>query len=111
MKKRSILLISNNELIKWAIYNAFKKGSFEIDHSIDCIDAKSMINIKKYEYIIIDAEKELDECKIEDLRELQPDSFIIILTNCHFNLKDKKIKYLIKPFKIEEIRYIINSTM
>lgn len=109
MNKKNILVITNNELIKWAILKALKKSNFEFDHCIDCDDAKLMIKIKQYDYIIIDTEKELNQCIIKDIKKLQPNSLFIILTNSSTHFQDENIKYLIKPFKIDAIKYIIAS--
>ncbi|MDR4509035.1 MAG: response regulator [Candidatus Brocadiaceae bacterium] len=118
MKKR-ILLVDDEETLRWALYEALSEEGYEVDDTNDGIEALEMIKNTHYDLVISDLSMPTINGLqlVSEIKEIRPATKAVIITAygsteavieaMHLGVSD----FITKPFKIEHIKNVILSAM
>jgi ActR/RegA family two-component response regulator len=85
VRQGAILLIDDDELIAVSLRDCLVRRGLTVDVSLDVHDAQTRMRARQYETIVVDpyltgGVHEPDASLLDTIRNLQPDSAIVVLT-------------------------------
>lgn len=117
--KKKILLVDDEETLRWALHEALTDEGFEIDNTNDGLKALECAKKAHYDLVISDLKMPTISGLqlISELKKIQPDILSVIMTAygsvetvieaMHIGVSD----FITKPFKIEHIKKVIHRVL
>jgi len=117
--KRKILLVDDEETLRWALHEALTEEGYNIDNTNDGVEALEFIRKANYDLVISDLRMPTMSGLqlISEIKKIRPDIKSIIITAygsietvieaMHIGVSD----YMTKPFKIEHIKSVIHRVL
>jgi len=113
--KKKILLVDDEETLRWALHEALSEEGFDIENTNDSVKALAFTRKTKYDLVISDLKMPImgGLQLISEIKKQNPDTKAIIITAygsveavieaMHLGVLD----FITKPFKIEHIKSVI----
>jgi len=113
--KKKILLVDDEETLRWALHEALSEEGFDIENTNDSVKALEYTRKTKYDLVISDLKMPImgGLQLISEIKKQNPDTKAIIITAygsveavieaMHLGVLD----FITKPFKIEHIKRVI----
>ena len=113
--KKKILLVDDEETLRWALHEALSEEGFDIENTNDSVKALEFTRKTKYDLVISDLKMPImgGLQLISEIKKQNPDTKAIIITAygsveavieaMHLGVLD----FITKPFKIEHIKRVI----
>ncbi|MBI2471707.1 MAG: response regulator [Planctomycetes bacterium] len=113
--KKKILLVDDEETLRWALHEALSEEGFDIENTNDSVKALAFTRKTKYDLVISDLKMPImgGLQLISEIKKQNPDTKAIIITAygsieavieaMHLGVMD----FITKPFKIEHIKSVI----
>ena len=113
--KKKILLVDDEETLRWALHEALSEEGFDIENTNDSVKALGFTRKTKYDLVISDLKMPImgGLQLISEIKKQNPDTKAIIITAygsieavieaMHLGVLD----FITKPFKIEHIKSVI----
>ncbi|HHT9138789.1 MAG TPA: response regulator [Candidatus Wunengus sp. YC60] len=113
--KKKILLVDDEETLRWALHEALSEEGFDIENTNDSVEALAFTRKTKYDLVISDLKMPImgGLQLISEIKKQNPDTKAIIITAygsieavieaMHLGVMD----FITKPFKIEHIKSVI----
>ena len=117
--KKKILLVDDEETLRWALHEALSEEGFDIENTSDSMKALEFTRKTKYDLVISDLKMPImgGLQLISEIKKQNPDTKAIIITAygsaeavieaMHLGVLD----FITKPFKIEHIKRVINKVL
>jgi len=113
--KKKILLVDDEETLRWALHEALSEEGFDIENTNDSVKALAFTRKTKYDLVISDLKMPImgGLQLISEIKKQNPDTKAIIITAygsieavieaMHIGVLD----FITKPFKVEHIKSVI----
>lgn len=117
--KKKILLVDDEETLRWALHEALSGDGFDIENTNDSVQALEFTRKTKYDLVISDLRMPImgGLQLISEIKKQSPDTKAIIITAygsieavieaMHLGVLD----FITKPFKIEHIKGVIRRVL
>lgn len=117
--KKKILLVDDEETLRWALHEALTEEGFDVDNTNDGIKALEFTRKAKYDLVISDLRMPTmgGLQLISEIKKIRPDVKSIIITAygsietvieaMHIGVSD----FMTKPFKIEHMKSVIRRVV
>lgn len=116
MEKMVILLVEDDEAIRYTLTLALKRKNYEVKEAESAEKAMKIIEKENFDCLLSDVElPEMDGIKLaEKVKKMKPDVKIVLMTAIPLKeklrkIEEMKIKTFIKPFEVDRLILYLNG--
>jgi CheY-like chemotaxis protein len=109
-----VLVVDDELLIRWSLYQTLRRAGFEVTLAADGTEAIEKIRQESFDYALVDMRLPDEDgfTVIDEIQRLSPDSRVIIMTaygseETEDKTRERGVGYLPKPLDMEHITELL----